>query len=85
MEFSNDDGVPNRVRLAWVSPLQTLYIFSTRDRKEAFSLSAENLALALRRQQAKVVSTDPLVGRALAEAVGDAGANDAEMAPKSAA
>jgi hypothetical protein len=85
MEFSNADGTPNRVRLAWVSPLQTLYIFSTRDRKEAFSLSAENLALALRQQQAKVVSTDQLVGRALAEAVGDAGANDAEMTPKSAA
>jgi hypothetical protein len=85
MEFSNADGTPNRVRLAWVSPLQTLYIFSTRDRKEAFSLSAENLALALRQEQAKVLSTDPLVGRALAEAVGEAGANDAQMETKSAA
>jgi hypothetical protein len=85
LEFSNADGTPNRVRLAWVSPLQTLYIFSTRDRKEAFSLSADNLALALRRQQAKVLATDPLVGRALAEAVGDAGANDAQMEAKSAA
>ena len=85
MEFSNADGTPNRVRLAWVSPLRMLYIFSTRDRKETFSLSAENLALALRRQQAKVLSTDPLVGRALAEAVGNAGANDAQMEAKSAA
>lgn len=85
MEFNNADGTPNRVRLAWVSPLQTLYIFSTRDRKEAFSLSAENLALALRQEQAKVLSTDPLVGRALAEAVGEAGANDAQMEAKSAA
>jgi len=85
MEFSNADGTPNRVRLAWVSPLQTLYIFSTRDRKEAFSLSAENLALALRQGQAKVLSADPLVGRALAEAVGNAGANDAQMETKSAA
>jgi hypothetical protein len=78
MEFTNN-GVTNRVRLAWISPLRTLYIFSTADRKESFSLSAENLALGLRQQQAKVIAIDQLVGRALAEAVGDAGANDAEM------
>jgi hypothetical protein len=85
MEFIQPDGTPNLFRLAWVSPLHTLYIFSTRDRKEAFSLSAENLALAMRRQQATVVSIDQLVGHALAEAVGDAGANDAEMEPRSVA
>lgn len=85
MEFTKPGGETNRFRLAWVSPLHTLYIFSTRDRKEAFSLSAENLALAMRQQQAKVVSIDQIVGHALAEAVGEPGANDPELAPLSAA
>jgi hypothetical protein len=84
MEFTNN-GVTNRVRLAWVSPMRTLYIFSTADKKESFSLSAENLALGLRQQQAKVIAIDQLVGRALAEAVNDAGANDAQVEAKSAA
>jgi len=85
MEFATAGGAWKRVKLAWVSPLRTLYIFSTGDRKEAFSLSAESLAQTLRKERARIVSTDQLVGRALAEALNSVGANDAQMETQSAA
>ncbi|WP_334190648.1 DUF1631 family protein [Noviherbaspirillum sp.] len=85
MEFDMTDGAKARVRLAWISPLRTLYIFSTIDRKESFSMSAENLAKTFREQRVRMVSTDQLVGRALAEALESVGANDPEMNGKSAA
>lgn len=85
MEFDMTDGAKARVKLAWISPMRTLYIFSTIDRKESFSMSAENLAKTFREKRVRLVSTDQLVGRALAEALESVGANDPDINGKSAA
>ena len=85
IEFKRKDGAIMKVKLAWVSPMRSLYIFSTRDRLEALSIPAEGLAQALREERARVVSLTGLVSRALASVLGGEGANDAAMETKSAA
>ncbi|WP_420475552.1 DUF1631 family protein [Noviherbaspirillum sp. ST9] len=85
MEFTRKDGTAMKIKLAWVSPTRGLYLFSTRDRQEALSISAEALAQALREERAKVVSLTGLVGRALASVFGADGSNDHTMEAKSAA
>ena len=68
-----------KVKLAWVSPLRTLFIFSGADRREAFSLSAEKLAEALHAGGARVLAIDGVVGQVLSEAMGQGAVNDAAM------
>lgn len=72
LEFVAGHGALQQVKLAWVSPLRSLYIFATASRQEAYSLSADELA---RRFDAGTVriTCDPEVvsgalGRALAQA-----------------
>lgn len=61
--------IVRRVRLAWVSPLRTLYIFSGAGRQEAFSLPAARLAELLREGAMRVVAAEGVVGRILSAAV----------------
>jgi len=58
-----------RLRLGWVSPLRNLYIFGTRERQEALSMTAEEFAQALREGRAHIVPGAGLIGQALAEAL----------------
>lgn len=76
VEFSGALGV-RKVRLAWVSPLRTLFIFSGANRQEAFSLPAERLAEAFRTGSIRVLAAEGVVGRVLTEAVG--AVNDAQV------
>jgi hypothetical protein len=74
LEFTQADGSAQTVKLAWISPLRTLFIFSTGARKEAFSLTVEKLAEAYRAGTARMVRQDGVVARALANAMNDPGA-----------
>jgi len=69
IEFSQPDGSVRKVKLAWVSPLRTLFIFSAGLRQEAFSLPCEKLQDALRSGAARVVAPEGVVGRVLTEAM----------------
>ena len=66
-EFVQADASVRRVKLAWVSPLRTLYIFTTVHREEAFSLSADTLTQNFRQQKVRIVNADGFVDRALAD------------------
>lgn len=78
LEFAGAAGkAPRRVKLAWISPLRTLYIFSNGAREEAFSLPADVLARHLREGSATVLAREPLVARALGRAIGRLADNDA--------
>ena len=77
LEFADAGGAPRTVKLAWISPLRTLFIFSTAARKEAFSLSVDKLAAAWRDGRARVVRQDGMVAQALAQALA---VNDSESA-----
>ena len=69
LQFDQTDGSQKNVKLAWVSPLRTLYIFSTSQRQEAFSLAAEVLAEQFRTGSARVLQLDGMVDRALTKAL----------------
>jgi hypothetical protein len=84
LEFSLDERAANRgarkVKLAWVSPLRTLFIFSGTGRREAFSLPADKLAAALNDGSARVLAIDGVVGQVLSDAMGQGAVNDASIA-----
>ncbi|WEF34150.1 DUF1631 family protein [Pseudoduganella chitinolytica] len=77
LEFAGTERA-RRVKLAWISPLRTLYIFSNGTRQEAFSLAADELAQRLRSGAAVVLPDEPLVARALGRAVDALAGNDAD-------
>lgn len=82
LEFRERDGSVRKVKLAWVSPLRTLFIFSGAARQESFSLPAEKLVEAVRSGSIRVLAVEGVVGRVLTEAMQEA-VND--PAPKRAA
>jgi len=77
IEYTPKGSESKRVKLAWVSPMRSLYIFTTKDKSESFSVSAEELAQAFREERARAIPTGGLVDRALAQAIESMGANDA--------
>jgi len=66
------DGVLRKVRLAWVSPLRTLFIFSGAGRQEAFSLPARQLLELLTEGALRALAPEGVVGRALSAAASQA-------------
>ncbi len=71
LEFVQPDASVRKVKLAWVSPLRSLYIFSTGARQEAFSLQSEALAQACREGKARVIQESGVVARVLSQAMND--------------
>ncbi|NHZ35746.1 DUF1631 family protein [Massilia rubra] len=84
IEFTDPDGSIRKVKLAWISPLRTLYIFSTGARQEAFSLSSDKLIEAYRAQRVRVMTVEGVVSRALSQAMDEA-LSDSEKAQSVAA
>ncbi|MCS0612528.1 DUF1631 domain-containing protein [Massilia kyonggiensis] len=79
LEFRTGEGA-RKVKLAWVSPLRTLFIFSGAGRREAFSLPAGKLAAALGDGSARVLAIDGVVGQVLSDAMAQGAVNDASIA-----
>jgi hypothetical protein len=79
LEFRSGESV-RKVKLAWVSPLRTLFIFSGAGRREAFSLAADKLAVALNDGGARVLAIDGVVGQVLSDAMAQGAVNDSTMA-----
>ena len=78
LEFRTGEGA-RKVKLAWVSPLRTLFIFSGAGRREAFSLPADKLAAALSEGGARVLAIDGVVGQVLSDAMAQGAVNDSNM------
>lgn len=74
VDFGREDRT-RRLRLGWVSPLRNLYVFATHERREALSLTAQELAKALREGRAHIAPGAGLIGKALAQALGVDAAN----------
>jgi hypothetical protein len=85
LEFEQSDGSMRKAKLAWVSPLKTLFIFSLGARKESFSLPVEKLAAGIRAQKVKIMQVEGVVERALSDAMGGGAVNDSEMVDDSVA
>ncbi|MCE3264983.1 MAG: hypothetical protein K0R43_4062 [Pseudoduganella sp.] len=70
LEFDQEDGGKRKVKLAWISPLKTLYIFSNSGRQEAFSISGEAMAQQFREGKVRLIRTESVVAAALSVAIG---------------
>ena len=79
LAFVQPDDSVRKAKLAWISPLKTLYIFSLGARQESFSLSAEKLVAGVRAAKVRLVQVDGVVERALSEAMGTGAVNDSDM------
>lgn len=83
-EQEGGEGGSRKVKLAWISPLRTLYIFSTAARREAFSMSGAELAKRFRDGSASVVRAEGVVTVALSQALSRSADNDASITPPAA-
>jgi hypothetical protein len=83
LDFTSKDGEAKRAKLSWVSPMRSLFIFTTPKKEETFQLTDEQFAKMLREGGVKPVVVEGLVERALAEAF--ASANDPNGGQKRAA
>lgn len=84
LNFTDAHGGAMKAKLSWVSPMKSMFIFTTHRKEQTFQLTDNALAQRLREGTAQPVSLDRLVDRAL-DQVFAAGANDPDMAAKSAA
>lgn len=85
LEFVQEDGASRKVKLAWISPRRTLYIFSTAARQEAFSMSGDDLTRRFREGRAQVVHAEGVVTVALSQALSRSADNDPAIATPAAA
>ncbi len=76
VEFTREGASPMTVKLAWISPMRSLFIFSTSTRQEALSVTDEELARALREGSAHIALEAGLVARALEQAFSGDSANN---------
>jgi len=66
VEFRNGDSVPVRARLTWISPQKGVYLFTNAlGVGNAISITPEALAEQLRRGEARLLDSAPLVDRAV--------------------
>jgi hypothetical protein len=74
--FALDLGLesPLKYRLTWISPKRTKFVLTTRDGGEALAKSRSELDHLLESGSMTRIETMPLVGRALAASMADAGA-----------
>lgn len=71
VDFTRQNGVTTRFKLAWVSPKRTRYIFTNRQGHDAFSVSSEELITQFREGRAIQIVAESVVDRALVEALRD--------------
>ena len=69
LQFTKNDGSTHNVRLAWVSPMRSLYIFTSSQKEKSFSVSTEELERNFREHKAQILVLDKLVDRALMAAL----------------
>lgn len=80
LQFTKKSGDTHKARLAWVSPMRSLYIFTASQKEKSFSLSAQELEQTFREQRAQILVLDKLVDRALSEALEEVAERENELA-----
>ncbi|MFB1488841.1 MULTISPECIES: DUF1631 domain-containing protein [unclassified Thiocapsa] len=67
VEFQSFRGTRKTLRLGWVSKYRGVYLFTNRQGDNALTLATTSLAGHLRKGTARVLSSDPLTDRAVAQ------------------
>ena len=69
VQFEKRDGSHQKVRLAWVSPMRSLFIFTSSQKEKSFSVAVDELERNFREARAQIVSVDNVVDKALLDAL----------------
>lgn len=69
VQFRKRDNSFQKVRLAWISPMRSLFIFTSSQKEKSFSVSIEELEKNFRERRAQIISMDKVVDRALLDAL----------------
>ena len=78
LQFTKKDSSTHNVRLAWVSPMRSLYIFTSSQKEKSFSVSTEELEQNFRDKKAQILVLDKVVDRALMAALEEAATEKAK-------
>ncbi|MBU1689631.1 MAG: DUF1631 domain-containing protein [Gammaproteobacteria bacterium] len=70
IEFVQADGTASRSKLAWVSPLKGLYLFTNRLGSRALSITPSRLTEKFRSGQAQIINDEALIDRAVSDMMG---------------
>ncbi|BAN33912.1 hypothetical protein SCD_n00063 [Sulfuricella denitrificans skB26] len=70
IEFVQADGTTSRSKLAWVSPLKGLYLFTNRLGSRALSITPSRLTEKFRSGQAQIINDEALIDRAVSDMMG---------------
>lgn len=65
IEFTHHDDTHTRAKLAWVSPMKGLYLFTNRLGERAVSITPAGLAAKFRNGHAEIINDEALVDRAV--------------------
>lgn len=65
IELRQPDGTRTKAKLAWVSPLKGIYLFTNRLGQRAMSINGEGLAAKLRAGEVQLIDSVPLMDRAV--------------------
>nr|WP_314863809.1 DUF1631 family protein [uncultured Undibacterium sp.] len=69
IQLKKRDNSLQKVRLAWISPMRSLFIFTSSQKEKSFSVSVDELERNFRERRAQVISMDKVVDRALLDAL----------------
>jgi hypothetical protein len=69
IQLKKRDNTLQKVRLAWISPMRSLFIFTSSQKEKSFSVSVDELERNFRERRAQVISMDKVVDRALLDAL----------------
>jgi hypothetical protein len=71
VQFIKRDDTVQKVRLAWISPMRSLFIFTSSQKEKSFSVAVDELERNFRDKRAHIVTVDKVVDRALMQALND--------------
>jgi hypothetical protein len=69
IQFTKNNRSLQKVRLAWISPMRSLFIFTSSQKEQSFSIAVSELENSFREQRAKIISLDKIVDKALQNAL----------------
>lgn len=69
IQFTRNNELLQKVRLAWISPMRSLFIFTSSQKEQSFSISVAELETSFKEKRATVISLDKVVDRALMQAL----------------
>lgn len=69
IQFTTKAQVQQKVRLAWISPMRSLFIFTSSQKEKSFSISVAELESSFKEKRASIISLDKVVDKALMQAL----------------